>query len=98
MRSVVYYKMRQGVLQQNLSKYYRFESADVLCEQFNKFINTLKKEKEETIEKCPWLEQDDERSNMTEILDEYIDLDKSCLSDAEKRGNGHYINTKMHLA
>ena len=42
-----YYKIEQGILQQNLGKYYRFQSADILCEQFNKFINMLKKEKEE---------------------------------------------------
>ena len=42
---VGYYKIKQGVLQQNLSKYYRFESADILCEQFNKFINALKRRK-----------------------------------------------------
>ena len=44
---------------------------DILCKQFNKFINTLKKEKEEIKEKYPWLEQDDERRNMSdrEILD-----------------------------
>ena len=40
-----YCKIKQGILQQNLSKYYRFKSADPLCEQFNIFINTLKKEK-----------------------------------------------------
>ena len=51
LRSVRYYKIRQGMLQQNLSKYYRIESADILCEHFNKFINTLKKEKEKTKEK-----------------------------------------------
>ena len=45
---VGYYKIKQGILQQNLSKSYKFESANTLCEQFNKFINTLKKEKEET--------------------------------------------------
>ena len=55
MRSLGYYKIKQGILQQNLSEYYRFEMADVLCEQFNKFINTLKKErKEETKEKIPF--------------------------------------------
>ena len=85
LRSVGYYKIKQGVLQQNLGTYYRFESADTLCEQFNKFINTLMKEKEETKEKYLWLEQDDKRRNMTykEILNKYIHLDKSCLSDIE---------------
>ena len=37
--------MKQGILHQNLSKYYSFESADTLCEQYNKFINMLKKER-----------------------------------------------------
>ena len=59
LRLVGDYKIRQGVLQQNLSKYYRFESVDTLCEQFNKFVNILKKEKEEAKEKYQSLEQDD---------------------------------------
>ena len=54
LRSLGYYTIRQGILQQNLSKYYRFESDDTLCEQFNKFIKTLKKgRKEEIKEKYP---------------------------------------------
>ena len=43
-RFLGYYKIKQGILQHNLSKYYRFEKADTFCEQFNKFINTVKKE------------------------------------------------------
>ena len=46
-RSLGYFKIKQGILQQNLSKYYKFERADTLCEYFNKFINTLKKEREQ---------------------------------------------------
>ena len=46
LRSLGYYKIKQGMLQQNLSKYYRFERAEKLCEYFNKFVNTLKKERE----------------------------------------------------
>ena len=30
LRLVGYYKIKQGILQQNLSRYYRFESADIL--------------------------------------------------------------------
>ena len=58
LRSLGYYKIKQGILQQNLSKYYRFERADTLCEHFNKFINTLKKEREqkEWEESYPWLD------------------------------------------
>ena len=54
LRLLAYYKKKQDILQQNLSQYYRFKSADTLCEQFNKFINMLKKErKEEMKEKYP---------------------------------------------
>ena len=38
MRAIGYYKIRQGVLQQNLSKYYRFESAVILCEQLTNLL------------------------------------------------------------
>ena len=48
LRSLGYYKMKQGVLQQNLSSMYHFESVNTGCDQFNRLINTLRKEKEET--------------------------------------------------
>ena len=38
LRLIGYYEIKQGILQQNLSKYYSFKSADILCEQFNKCI------------------------------------------------------------
>ena len=44
LRSLGYHKIKQGILQQNLCKYDRFKKADILCKQFNKLINTLKKE------------------------------------------------------
>ena len=84
LRLLGYYKIKQGILQQNLSKYYRFERADTLCEYFNKFVNTLKKEREQKDldENYPWFDPNDERKYMTdqEILDKYIDLDSSCLT------------------
>ena len=86
-RSLGYYKIKQGILQQNLSRYYRFEEASKLCEYFNKFIDTLKKDREQTysVDKYPWLDPEDERRNMTdrEILEKYIDLGTSCLSKEE---------------
>ena len=71
LRLLGYYKIKQGILQQNLSKYYRFESANTLYELFNKFKNTLKEKKEEMQEKYPWLEPDNEKKNMSdrEILE-----------------------------
>ena len=44
LRSLGYYKIKQGVLQQNLSHVYHFESAHEVCDQFNRLINTLRKE------------------------------------------------------
>ena len=44
LRSLGHYKIKQGILQQNLSRYFRFEKAEKLCEYFNRFVNTLKKE------------------------------------------------------
>ena len=68
LRSLGYYKIKQGTLQQNLGKYYRFKRAHILCEHFNKFINTLKNEKEqdETRENYAWLELRDERKYITD--------------------------------
>ena len=88
LRSLGYYKIRQGILQQNLSKCYHFEPADRLSEEFNTLVNELKKDKKILDkEKYPWLEDSDERKYMTdkEILDKYIDLDRSCLIESEKR-------------
>ena len=88
LKSLGYYKIKQGILQQNLSKYYRFKSANTLCEQFNKFINTFKKErKEETKENYPWLNPRNKRKYMSdgEIVEKYIDLETSCLTDREKK-------------
>ena len=45
LRLIGNYKIKQGFLQENLSKYYGFELEDVLCEEFNTFINTLKKKR-----------------------------------------------------
>ena len=46
-------------------------------------VNEVKKEEKD---KYPWLDDNDERKHMTdkEILDKYIDLDSSCLTEAEK--------------
>ena len=88
LRSLGYYKIRQGVSQQKLSKCYHFESVEKPCEEFNMLVNELKKgEKISNKEKYPWLEDSDERKSMTdrEILDKYIYLDKSCLAESEKK-------------
>ena len=44
LRSLGYYKIEQGVIQQKLSRFYKFESADEVCTLFNNLINTLRQE------------------------------------------------------
>ena len=88
LRSLGYYKIKQDDLQLNWSCMYHFESANTVCDQFNRLINTLRKEEEKTngTDKCPWLDNSDERIYMTdrEILDRYIDLENSCFTRWEK--------------
>ena len=59
-----------------------------LCEYFNKFVDTFKKDREQTtsVDKYPWLDPEDERRNMTdrETLEKYIDLKNLCLNKEEK--------------
>ena len=75
------------MLQQNVSSFYEFELAEKTCNQYNNLINTLKKEQSlETGEKYPWLDKTDERKHMPEreILEKYINLDNTCLTEKEK--------------
>ena len=46
LRSLGYCKIKQGILQENLRRYYRLKKAEKLCEYFNKFVNTLQKDRE----------------------------------------------------
>ena len=88
LRSLGYYKAKQGVLQQNLNKYYQFEEADKICVEFNKIIEAIKTDgKSDSRQPYPWLDNDDERKYMTdeEILDKYIDLKDSCLGEMERK-------------
>ena len=64
---VSYYKIKQGALQQNLSRFYEFELVEKVCDQFNNLIKTLKKEQSQGMgEKYPWLDNTDERKYMTD--------------------------------
>ena len=64
-----------------------------MCDQFNNLIDTLKrKEKLEMGEKHPWLDKMDERKYMSdrEILEKYINLDNTCLTEEEKERSYRY--------
>ena len=65
-------------MQQNLNKYYQFEEADNICEEFNKMVEAIRQEEEKDSrrQKYPWLDDTDKGKYMMhkEILDKYIDL------------------------
>ena len=101
-RSLGYYNIKQGILQQNLSKYYKFKKAEKCCEYFNKFVNTLKVEREQATQtdKYPWLDLEDEQRHMTdrEILEKCVNLNNSCLNKEEKNeGNGYVVQIQRSI-
>ena len=88
LRSLGYYKIKQGVLQQNLNKYYHFEKVDKICADFKRIMEEKRQEeKNDSEENYPWLDDADERKYMTdkEILDKYINLEDSCLDEKERK-------------
>ena len=87
LRSLGYYRIQQGVLQQTVSKFYTFELADSVCNQLNNLINILKKEEKlETGDNHSWLDKMDKRKYIShrEILEKYIDSNNTCLQEEEK--------------
>ena len=87
LRSLGFYKIKQEVLQEHLGTHYHFELADNVCDQYNRFVNLMRKEEESSEGKFPWLDDMDERKYMTdrEILDKYVNLVNSCLTKIEKK-------------
>ena len=85
LRSLGFYKIKQEVLQEHLGRHYHFELAEDVCDQYNRFINLMRKE-ENSEGKFLWLDDANKRKYMTdrEILDKYVNLDNSCLTQIEK--------------
>ena len=86
LRSLGFYKIKQEVLQEHLGRHYHFELANDVCDQYNRFVNLMRKEEESSEGKFLWLDDKDERKHMTdrEILDKYMNLDSSHLTKIEK--------------
>ena len=76
LRSLGFYKIKQEVLQEHLGRHYHFELADDVCDQYNRFVNLMRKEEASSDGKYPWLDDTDERKYMMdrEILDKYVNL------------------------
>ena len=45
LRSLGFYKIKQEVLQEHLSRHYHFKLADNVCDQYNRLINLMRKDK-----------------------------------------------------
>ena len=86
LRSLGFCKIKQVVLQEHLGRHYHFELANDVCNQYNRFVNLIRKEEVNSEGKFPWLEDTNERKYMMdrEILDKYVNLDNSCLTKMEK--------------
>ena len=85
-RSLVFYNIKQEVLQEHLGRHYHFKLGDDVCDQYNRFVNLMRREEESSEGKFPWFDETDKRKYMTdrEILDKYVNLDNSCLTKIEK--------------
>ena len=44
LRSLGFYKVKQEILQKHLGKHYHFELADDVCNEYNRFVNLMRKE------------------------------------------------------
>ena len=66
LRSLGFYKIKQQVLQEHLSRHYHFELADNVCDQYNRLVNLMRKEEEKSEGKFLWLDNTDERKHMTD--------------------------------
>ena len=70
LRSLGFYKIKQEVLQDHLGRHH-LELADNVCNQYNRFVNLMRREEEGSEGRFPWLEDTNERKYMMdrEILD-----------------------------
>ena len=99
-RSLGYYNIRHSTLQYNLSisNYHHMAPVHSRHDKTRTPKQTCKqhvKPRSADADRYPWLDKKDPRRNMTdeEILDNYIDLSKSSLTDKEKEALMSVIKT-----
>ena len=64
LRSLGFYKIKQEIFQEHLGKHYHFKLVDDVCNQYNRFVNLMRKEEETSKGKYSWLKDTDERKYM----------------------------------
>ena len=100
LRSLGFYKIKQEVLQKHLGRHYYFELADDVCDQYNRFVNLMRKEEENSEGKFPWLEDTNEKKaydgqrNTRQICESgQLMLDQ----DRENAGKGFTIQIQRYI-
>ena len=53
LRSLGFYKIKQEVLMEHLTRHYHFKLADDVCHQYNRFVTLMRKEEENSEGKFP---------------------------------------------
>ena len=93
LRSLGFYKIKQEVLQEHLSRHYHFELADDVCDQCNRLINLMRKEEEKSEGKFPCLDDTDERKYITdrEILEQICESRQFMFNQGRERAGKRYI-------
>ena len=96
LRSLGFYKINQEVLQEHLGRHYHFELADDICDQYNRFVDLMRKEEENSEGKFPWLEDTDEKKYMMDrdILDKYMNLVQLML-DQDRENTGGRLTIQI---
>ena len=55
LRPLGLYKIKEELLQEHLGRHYHFKLADNVCNQYNRFVNLMKRSNK-ILRKFPWLE------------------------------------------
>ena len=63
LKSVRCHKVKQNTIHHHLQHYYELKPLQVLCEEFNKLIFTLKRKEQQSIDPYPWFVEDYDRIN-----------------------------------
>ena len=100
LKSLGFYKIKQEVHREHLGRHYHFELVDNVCNQYNRLVNLMRIEKENSEGIYPWLEDTDKRKYMmeqrnTRQICEFAQL--MLDQDRENAGKGFTIQIQRHI-
>ena len=95
LRSLGFYKIKQEVHQEHLGRHYHFELADDICDQYNRFVNLVRKEEENSEGKFPWLEDTDKRKHMTDRDTRQVCEFGQLMLDQDRENTGERLTIQI---